>query len=215
MDLVPSQPCIGYIGFANNDNPERLERVRNRFGGLGAKVAPLLKEASVSEAEAWIGNLDAIYVGGGHTFNLLQHWKLTGIDRVILAAAHRGMLVAGVSAGATCWFDIAFWDGGETVGYQPLAGLGLFPGSCCPHYTTEPKRAATYRHHIASQIVPDGFAIGDGAGLLIEHGRAPLAIEARENTGVWRIEAPIDQADMTQAIVHKLDLLPHLAKVNG
>ena len=187
ITLLPASPLVGYIGFANDDDPVRLERMIKRFHKLGAAVLPLPQTASAKDAERWAAQLNAIYVSGGHTANMICHWRKSGIDAVLFAAAKRGVLLSGVSAGAVAWFDYAFWDGnGE--GFRPLKGLGLLKGSCCPHFTTEPERAIAYRKYIIQDLLPAGFAIGDGAGLFIDNTKSPKMILARRDTGVWRIE---------------------------
>ena len=95
-------------------------------------------------------------------------------------------MLSGVSAGAMCWFEQAVWDGGGTQ-FQPLDGLGIFKGSCCVHSTTEPDRYHFFKSAIRSQLMKEGFAIGDGAGLYIEDGLPSSAIMARKDTGVWRV----------------------------
>jgi dipeptidase E len=188
MTLLPRHPKIGYIGVANDDNPDRLARTEHRFTTLAASFTHLPKTATQSQAAAWAENLDAIYVGGGQTAKLLTTWRETGIEDVLRAVAARNVLLSGVSAGAMCWFDFTFWDGGGT-NYQPLKGLGLFAGSCCVHYTTELERAAWYKDHVLRGDIPGGFAIGDGAGLYLDHAGHCATVEARNDTGVWTIAA--------------------------
>jgi peptidase E len=187
MACLPDAPRIGYLGTANGDDPRRLARVMMRFQALGADVRHLPRQASAAGAQAWADELDAVYVGGGQTADMLDHWRETGLDTLLRASALRGVVLSGVSAGAVCWFEQALWDGGGAR-YQPLTGLGLFPGSCCPHFTTEPARAAAYREHLADGRIAGGYAIGDGAGLVLADKREPSAIVARTGSGVWRAD---------------------------
>ncbi len=196
VSCLPTAPRIGYVGVANNDDPLRLDRVNRRFRSLGADILHLPMHANSEAAERWAGDLHAIYVGGGHTERMLRHWRKTGIDTVLRDAAGRGVVLSGVSAGAVCWFDHALWDGSGS-GFRPLDGLGLFPGSCCPHFTTEPDRAAAYRAHLAEGRIPDGYAIGDGAGLVMAGDGAASAVIARRDSGVWRAERDGDEARLT------------------
>ena len=201
MNLLPTNPKIGYIGLANGDNSERIRRCEMRFTTLGAKFSYLPQRATASEALIWIKNLNAIYIGGGNTNTLLQSWRATGIDQVMREAAASSILLSGVSAGAMCWFEQAVWDGGGTQ-FQPLNGLGVFKGSCCVHCTTEPERYTYFKNAIRYGELGEGFAIGDGAGLYIENDTILSAITARENTGVWRASLKngdiiLDQIDQT------------------
>ena len=48
---------------------------------------------------------DIIYEGGGDTFEMINLWKKTGFDKVLLKAYNEGKVMCGVSAGAVCWFN--------------------------------------------------------------------------------------------------------------
>jgi hypothetical protein len=80
-----------------------------------------------------------------------------------------------------------------------LVGLGLLPGSCCPHYTSEPARALAFRAHVAAGLLPDGYAIGDGAALILDGDKPAGAVVGRAQTGVWRISR--EGATTRQAMV--------------
>jgi peptidase E len=74
-----------------------------------------------------------------------------------------GVVLAGVSAGAICWFD-----GGTTDSFGPALrpfadGLRLLPGSYCPHYSSEPTRRPTYQALVADGTLAPGVACDDGA----------------------------------------------------
>ena len=48
---------------------------------------------------------DAIYVGGGSMRNMLAIWREHGVDAAMREAWERGVVLAGLSAGAMCWFE--------------------------------------------------------------------------------------------------------------
>lgn len=80
---------------------------------------------------------DFIYIGGGNTVFMLEQWKKVGLDKLILDAYARGVPIAGLSAGAICWFETMFTDGDSTefsVDYKFRKGLGVVNGVCTPHY---------------------------------------------------------------------------------
>ncbi|MCG3179930.1 MAG: hypothetical protein BIFFINMI_02280 [Phycisphaerae bacterium] len=105
---------------------------------------------------------DLIWVGGGNTANMLAIWRVHGIDRALRRAWESGVVLAGGSAGAICWFH-----GGTTDSFGPLAaindGLKFLRGSFCPHYDAEPGRRPLYRRLVASGRLPSGLAMDDGA----------------------------------------------------
>jgi dipeptidase E len=79
-----------------------------------------------------------------------------GFDAVLREAWESGVVLAGWSAGAICWFEAGVTD---SFGPQ-LAGLdclGFLPGSACPHYDGEERRRPRY-----TELVRDGFPAGIG-----------------------------------------------------
>jgi len=52
-----------------------------------------------------MNNVDVIYVGGGNTKSMLAIWQDWKFDKLLTKAYERGAILAGVSAGAICWFE--------------------------------------------------------------------------------------------------------------
>jgi peptidase E len=157
-----------------------------RFADLAGSLSHLPLGASSAEASAWAASLDLIYVGGGNTARLVSHFRETGIADVLAEATAKGTVLAGVSAGAACWFDKVLTDSLGN-GLRPMDGLGIVPGSCCPHYSTEPLRQTAFPEAIARGTLPEGYAIDDGAAIrLISSGEAEV-FSARMNAGARRL----------------------------
>ncbi|MET8564927.1 peptidase E [Streptomyces flaveolus] len=129
---------------------------------------------------------DVVYVGGGNTANMLAVWRVHEMDRLLREAYDRGTLLCGISAGANCWADASHTDS-----FGPLAplrdGLGLLPGSVCPHYDSEPARPA-YRRAVAEGTLPGGWALEDGVGALFPDGRLTEAVARRPGARLYRVE---------------------------
>jgi dipeptidase E len=106
---------------------------------------------------------DVILVSGGNTANMLAVWRVHGFDRVLREAWEEGVVLCGWSAGMICWFEASVTDsfGPELA---PLHdGLGLLPGSACPHYDGEARRRPVYTELVANGF-PPGIALDDDAG---------------------------------------------------
>jgi dipeptidase E len=100
--------------------------------------------------------------------NLLAIWIAHGLDDVFREAWRRGIVLAGLSAGAMCWFE-----GGVTKSMgppEPITGLGLLPGSLTVHADGEPERLPVWLDAVKTSKLPGGWAADDGVGLLF-HGR--------------------------------------------
>lgn len=114
------------------------------------------------------GRADLIWVGGGSVANLLALWSLHGIDAAMRDAWDRGVVLAGVSAGAICWHV-----GGPTDSFGPdlqavTNGLGLLPYAAGVHYDTEEQRRPLLHELVASGILPDAYATDDGVAIAYE-----------------------------------------------
>ncbi|MGZ8600147.1 MAG: Type 1 glutamine amidotransferase-like domain-containing protein, partial [Actinomycetota bacterium] len=106
---------------------------------------------------------DLIFVGGGSTANLLAVWRVHGLDTILKEAWVSGVVLAGGSAGANCWFEASTTDSFGPL--APLAdGLGLLAGSFCPHYANEPGRRPLY-HSLVADGFPPGIACDDLAAV--------------------------------------------------
>jgi dipeptidase E len=175
---VGARSRIGFIGTASGDAPDKVRQFHARFAGSCARHEHLPEYADAGALSQWLQRLDIVYVGGGNTLRLLTRWRELGWDTVLMDAARRGVLMAGVSAGANVWFTMALSDA-SGLGLAPISGLGLVSGSCCPHYSTEPQRQPVFRDRIARGELPDGFAIDDGAAVVIGDGATASEFSAR------------------------------------
>src|SRR6185295_10339909 len=78
--------------------------------------------------------------------------------------------------------------------HEPVAGLGLLPGSLSVHYDGEPERRPAYLAAVASGEVPDGFGADDGVGLLFRDGRLERVVSSRPGAGCVRVRRAGDRA---------------------
>jgi dipeptidase E len=140
------------------------------------------------DLEAVVREQDAIYVPGGNTANLLAIWRLHGLDRILRAAWRDGIVMAGMSAGAICWFEAATTDSfGPTLG--PLhGGLGILGGSFVPHYHGEAQRRPLFRRLVADGTLPAGYAVDDGAALVFDDRTLVEVVTSDASAGATRVE---------------------------
>jgi dipeptidase E len=131
-----------------------------------------------------------IYVGGGSMRNLLALWREHGLDRLLRDAWERGVVLAGLSAGAMCWFE-----GGVTTSAgapAPVAGLGLLGGSLSVHADGQPARAPVYRAAVASGVLPGGWLVDDGVALLFRERELDRVVAARPRARAVCVERAPD-----------------------
>ena len=118
-----------------------------------------LFDRRVADLEAFCGDQDLIYVSGGNTAILLAAWRTHGLDRALRTAADAGVVMAGMSAGANCWFEASTTDSFLMGSADALTdGLGFVPGSFTPRCLrpSVPRLPAQYgaanRHSRSAQM---------------------------------------------------------------
>ncbi|MEG3627167.1 Type 1 glutamine amidotransferase-like domain-containing protein [Streptomyces poriticola] len=184
-----ARPKVCFLPTASGDDPGYVERFLEAFRPRDCvpSVLPLFRrELGAAELRTFLLAQDVVYVGGGSTANLLAVWRAHGVDRLLCEAYDGGTLLCGISAGANCWAE-----GSHTDSFGPLThlpdGLGLLPGSVCPHYDGEPGRRPSYRAAVADGALPAGWALEDGTGVLFEGGRAAEAVTRVPGAAVYRV----------------------------
>ena len=106
------KPNLLFIGTASGDDRSYLQVIKNYYGKqLGCIVNELNLSAQPKEDDIKlaIDKTDIIYVGGGNTLKMMIKWRKFGLDKIIKNAANNKVL-AGVSAGAICWFNYGLSD---------------------------------------------------------------------------------------------------------
>jgi dipeptidase E len=134
---------------------------------------------------------DLVIVPGGNTANMLAIWRLHSFDEVLREAWQAGVVLAGWSAGAICWFEAGVTD---SFGPQ-LAGLeclGFLPGSACPHYDGEQLRRPRYAELLREGFAP-GLGIDDDAGVRFDGTELAEVITAREGATAYRVSAGAEE----------------------
>jgi dipeptidase E len=183
------EPRVLFLPTASGDPAGQIQAFRERFGGraVHADVLSLFRrqESSRSLAEI-IGAQDLIYVGGGSLRNLLAIWRTHGLDECLHDAWQGGTVLAGLSAGAMCWFE-----GGVTKSFgapTPAAGLGWLPGSLTVHADGEPERLPVWLEAVRSGDLPGGWAADDGVGLVFRGMSLERIVSSRPGTTCLRVD---------------------------
>jgi len=130
---------------------------------------------------------DLIFVGGGNTKSMLALWREWGLDAILREAWERGIVLAGVSAGAICWFEQGITDSIPGP-LTPLACLGYLPGSMCPHYDGETERRQTFHRMLETGAIAPGYAAEDGVGLHFVGTRLERVVTSRAGKAAYRLD---------------------------
>ncbi|WP_327178514.1 peptidase E [Streptomyces sp. NBC_01335] len=200
---VPApRPKVCFVPTASGDAPAYAEQFLTAYRSRPCEPAVLKlfqRELDDDALRTFLLSQDVIYVGGGNTANLLAVWRAHGVDRLLREAFDRGTLLCGISAGANCWAE-----GSHTDSFGQLThlsdGLGLLPGSVCPHYGNEPGRRPSYRAAVATGALPAGWAVEDGVGALFTEGRLTDAVTRTPGALLHRVEPDGDGGSREQAL---------------
>jgi peptidase E len=154
--------CV--LNTAMGDDPGSFLRMYAWLSGTSARAShlQLFPMPNVADPGDLLLSQDVVFVGGGSVANLVAVWRAHGLDRVMRQAWRDGVVLAGVSAGALCWFEGGTTDSFGTVLRPFTAGLAMLPGSYCPHYSAEPARRPLYESLVADGSLPAGIACDDG-----------------------------------------------------
>lgn len=189
-----SRPRVCFVPTASGDSDGYVARFYRAFSALDCRPADLqLFKRSIRDLESFVFMQDVIYAGGGNTANLLAVWRAHGLDRILRRAWQEGVVLCGLSAGMNCWFSESVTDSFGVSQLAPLRdGLGLLPGSCCPHYDGEEQRRPMFHRFVASGELADGWAADDGAALVFEGESLNEIVTSRPGSAAYRVERSND-----------------------
>jgi peptidase E len=197
-----ARPRVCFLPTASGDSEGYIERFRLAFAALDCQPAELrLFNRDVLDLESFVLAQDVIYVGGGNTANLLAVWRAHGLDRVLRRAWEEGVVLCGLSAGMNCWFSQSVTDSFGASRLAPLHdGLGLLPGSCCPHYDGEAERRPVFQALISAGELADGWAADDGAALVFHGDTLGEVVSSRPQAAAYRVSGTADSPCSEQRI---------------
>ena len=186
------RPKVCHFPHATSDpNPKVVEFYRT-FTALGAEPSFLsLFALPTADLEDFVLSKDAIYVGGGNTKSMLALWRDWELDKILKKAYEEGVILAGVSAGANCWFESCTTDsipGAITA----LPCLGFLKGSFTPHLDGEAERRPTVHRLLRQGSLPTGYAADDGAAIHFIDEEVYQCVSSRPGAKAYRLNVAED-----------------------
>ena len=184
------EPRILFLPTASGDTTAQINAFKARFDDRTCIAEHLslfrLRESTRTLREIVLDQ-DIVYVGGGSMRNLLAIWQAHGLEDLLVEAWRSGTVLAGLSAGAMCWFQA-----GVTRSSGPpeaMDGLGVLPGSLTVHADGEPERLPVWLAAVREGLIPGGWALDDGVGLLFRGATLERAVSSRPGAGAQRVDA--------------------------
>ncbi len=156
----------------------------------------VFKEPDMEKMKGKFEKADMIYVGGGDTVFMIEHWKRSGLLPLIKDAYERGVIIAGLSAGAICWFTDMYTDSEAALGegdkYAMFKGLGWLEGKISPHYGA---RMLDFDKMVCYNL-KRAYAIEDNAAIVIEEGEIVGSISSGGKA--WLLESKGEAVEKTE-----------------
>jgi dipeptidase E len=184
------QPHVVFLPTAAGDTTAQINAFQARFADRLCVPEHLslfrLQETKRPLKEVVLG-ADIIYVGGGSMRNMLAIWRAHGLDQLLVQAWRAGTVLAGLSAGAMCWFQAGVTRSSGPP--EPLSGLGLLEGSLTVHADGEPERLPVWLAAVRDGTLPGGWAVDDGVGLLFRGRALARIVSSRPGAGAQRVDA--------------------------
>lgn len=140
----------------------------------------VFKEIDHEKLKGKFEKADLIYVGGGDTVFMLESWQKSGLLPLIIQAYERGVPVAGLSAGAICWFEKMFTDTSKEFEgiYSLRDGLGVLKGTMAPHYN---QRNTAFDSQVVEKNMPLAYGVEDCSAIVIENGEIKGSLSSGGN----------------------------------
>jgi dipeptidase E len=184
------EPRILFLPTASGDPSEQIGAFHATFGdrcALATVLSLFRRHGDPRSLREIVLAHDVVYAGGGSMRNLIAIWGAHSLDVVLREAWERGVVLAGLSAGAMCWFT-----GGVTKSFgapEVTGGLGFLDASLSVHADSEPERLPVFLEAVGSGALPGGWAADDGVGLVFRETRLERVVSARPGTWAVRVDA--------------------------
>ena len=200
-----TRPSVCFLPHATDDAVRQTFRFFKAFTKLDVKPTSLsLFNPETADLESFLMEQDVIYVGGGNTKSMIALWRAWNMDNFLHKAYENGTVLAGLSAGANCWFEECSTDSipGE---YSVLPCLGILRGSFCPHYDGEVDRRPSLHKLLNEGKIMSGYAADDGAAAHFIDGEFTCAISSRSHAKVYKVDKIDGQIKEEILKTHYLD----------
>ncbi len=182
-----ARPRVCFLGQASAESVEYALKFYRAFTRLGAKPSDLtLYQDTPRDIRARLLGQDVIYVGGGNTLNMIALWRAWDLPAILQEALDEGVVLAGISAGAICWFEQGLSDS-RPGGFTAVQALGFLPGSFSPHFDGEPGRRSRFHELLQEGEIPAGLAADDDVALHFRDGELLRIVSAREGAAAYRV----------------------------
>lgn len=140
--FLPENARLAFVPYALADHDAYTARVRGALEPAGIRVRGVHENA---DPVAELAASDAVFIGGGNSFRLLDALYRTGLREAVRDAARNGLPYMGASAGTNMAAPTLRTSNDMPIVQPPsFEALGLVPFQINPHYL-DPDPASTHK----------------------------------------------------------------------
>ena len=200
------RPRVLFVPTASGDRELYQLRFLRAFSRLDCTtdVLPFFPYDMKRDYAQSVRDADVVFVGGGNTVAMLAVWREFGFDIALRRAYEGGTVMAGISAGANCWFEHYVTDSVPGGGVRP--GLGWLPGTFSPHLDSE-----AWRQPLLAAAALPAFGAGENVLSLYENESFADAFSVPPGPALCLRRGGVD----TALVSHPTRSLPEFAELSA
>ena len=181
-----TDPKVCFVPTASGDSDRYIANFYSSHVKYPCRPSHLPFFNRTPDLRAALLTQDVIYVGGGNTKSMLAVWQGWGMIEILREAWQQGIVLAGISAGAICWFEQGLTDslGGRLT---VMECMGFLSESCCPHYDGEAERRPAFHEFLAKGEIRSGFAIDNSAAIHFVGNDLHRVVASRPDAKAYRM----------------------------
>ncbi|MEV6261988.1 dipeptidase PepE [Streptomyces sp. NPDC051784] len=140
--FLPPRARLAFVPYALADHDTYTARVRTALEPSGITVRGVHED---TDPRAGLAEADAVFIGGGNSFRLLDALHRTGLREAVRDAVRGGLPYMGASAGTNMAAPTLRTSNDMPIVQPPsFDALGLVPFQINPHYL-DPDPASTHK----------------------------------------------------------------------
>lgn len=171
-----------FIGTASRENPIYFNAIKNIYENLNCEVENLEilnKEWNFEELKEKILSYDIIYIGGGNTKFMLSEWAKIGLEKILIDAYNKEIVMAGFSAGCYCY---------HKYNYELIEGFGIIPGISSVHYDEKNQEKRDEFYKVIKEKCLPGIALENGTAIKYFENNTYTIIKSIGTAKAYKIE---------------------------
>ena len=198
-------PKICFVPTATGEDKSYIVNFYRAFSKLQCNPSHLEFFARTPDLHNLILDQDVIFVGGGNTKSMLAVWNEWGLPNLLREAYINGAVLAGVSAGAICWFNKGVTDSWANS-LKIMVCLGFVDGHCCPHYDEEKERRPAVHKFLKNGKLEQCYAIEGGCAIHCVDGEIQNAVSFVPNKKAYLLtphNGAIEEKELKNICIHQ------------